>query len=75
MERKEVDEMFVIKSMVNKETAEWLKELSTSKYVYSLFYNNRYVIVQDFGLSIGDKDLFEVTMKYTYTDSYNTNIK
>lgn len=75
VERKEVDETFVIKSMVNKETAEWLKELSTSKYVYSLFDNNRYVIVKDFDLSIGDKDLFEVTMKYTYADTYNTNIK
>lgn len=75
VERKDVDETFVVKSMVNKETAEWLKELSTSKYVYSLFDNNRYVIVQDFDLSIADKDLFEVTMKFVYADSYNTNIK
>lgn len=75
VERKEVSETFVIKSMVDKETAEWLKELSTSKYVYSLFDNNRYVIVEDFDLSISDKDLFEVTMKYVYADSYNTLIK
>ncbi|MDR2950705.1 MAG: hypothetical protein LBV71_16075 [Prevotella sp.] len=75
VEFKETEETFAIKSMVNKETAEWLKELSTSKYVYSLFDNNRYVIVQDFDLSISDKDLFEVTMKYTYSDTYNTILK
>lgn len=75
VERKDVNETFVIKSMVNKETAEWLKELSTSKYVYSLFGDNRYIIVQDFDLSISDKDLFEVVMKYVFADTYNTNIK
>lgn len=75
VERKDVDEVFVIKSMADKKTADWLKELSTSKYVYSLDEDNRYVIVTDFDLSISDKDLFEVTMKYTFADTYNTNIK
>jgi len=76
VERKDVSETFIIKSMVTKEQAEWLKELSTSKYVYSITNDdNRYVIVNDFDLSVADKDLFEVTMKYQMADSYNTNIK
>ncbi|NDW09836.1 hypothetical protein [Dysgonomonas sp. 520] len=75
VERKDVSETFIIKSMVTKDIAEWLKELSTSKYVYSIDDENRYVIVNDFDLSVSDKDLFEVTMKYTLADSYNTNIK
>ena len=56
---------------LNKETIEWLRELSASIAVYELS-TKRYVIVDNLSLKYNAKDdLFQAEMKYRYTDTFN----
>ncbi|GAB6011728.1 hypothetical protein [Viscerimonas tarda] len=67
VEQRFVEEQKVARTWpVNRQTIEWLRELSASKAVYEL-KTKRYVIVDEFTLKYNSKDeLFQAEMKYRY---------
>ncbi|MDR1501612.1 MAG: hypothetical protein LBT43_04070 [Prevotella sp.] len=73
---KDVTEQFTVQTLpINREVAEWLKEISASIAVYELS-TKRYVIVDELNVKHNSKDdLFVLQMKYHYSDSYNARIK
>lgn len=73
--RKNVSEQMIVKTQpIKRDVAEWLRELSTSPAVYELS-TKRYVIVDDFTLKYNSKDdLFQIEMKYHYSDNYNSSL-
>lgn len=73
--RKSISETFSIKSQpVNKEIAEWLREMSASPAVYDLT-NKRYVIISEMNLKYNSiDDLYLIDMKYRYSDNYNSGL-
>jgi len=73
--RKTVSEQLAVKtSPMKREIVEWLRELSASPAVYELA-TKRYVIVDDFTLKYNPKDdLFQIEMKYHYSDNYNSGL-
>lgn len=72
----DVNEQFSVKTMpIDAKTVEWLKEMSASIAVYELS-SKRYIIVDEMNIRPNSKDeLFEVEMKYRYSDSFNGRIK
>lgn len=72
MNRKSISEQMTVRTRpINRSTAEWLRQLSTSSAVYELA-SKRYVIVDDFTLKYNSiDDLFMIDMKYHYSDSFN----
>lgn len=70
---KTVQEQYVVQtSPINLAVVNWLRELSTSPAVYELS-TGRYVVVDDLTLKNNSKDdLFQVEMKYHYTDTFNS---
>ena len=73
--QKNVTEQLIAKTQpVEREIVEWLRELSASPAVYELM-SKRYVIVDDFALKYNSSDdLFQVEMKYHYSDSFNSEL-
>ncbi|SBW07049.1 hypothetical protein [uncultured Dysgonomonas sp.] len=73
---KDVTEQFTVQTLpINREVAEWLKEISVSIAVYELS-TKRYIIVDELNVKHNSKDdLFVLQMKYHYSDSYNARIK
>lgn len=73
---KEVNEQFTVKTMpIPLNMAEWLKEMSSSIAVYELA-TQRYVVVDELQIKSNSKEeLYEVEMKYRYTDTYNGLVK
>lgn len=73
---KTVTESFTTETMpVTREICNWLKELSTSKAVYELS-SGRYVIVDELNIKHDTKEeLFRMSMKYHYSDSFNAVIE
>lgn len=58
---------------VDKETAEWLREMADSKWVFYTDKEGRYitVIIDDMSIRTNDKDsLFTVSVKYHRSDNY-----
>lgn len=74
--KKNINEKFSIKSLpIKKETADWLRELSSSTAVYELA-TKRYIVVDEMTLKYNPvDDLFIVEMKYHYTDSLNGSLQ
>lgn len=73
---KEVKETFTVESLpINRQTVEWLRDMSASKAIYELNDDpkkSRYIIIEDMKINPNSKDeLFTVEMKYRYSDSYN----
>lgn len=73
---KDIKEHFTVKTTpIDRITLEWLKEMSASIAVYELS-SKRYIIVDELQIRPSSKDeLFEVEMKYKYTDSFNGSVK
>lgn len=60
---------------ITMETVEWLREISVSPAVFELS-TKRYVIIDDMSLRYNSTDdLYQVEMKYHYTDTFNTQIR
>lgn len=61
-------------SPITKETVEWLRQMSASPAVYELS-TKRYILIDDMSLKYNSTDdLYQVEMKYHYTDTFNTKI-
>lgn len=73
---KSVQEQKVVQtSPITGDIVDWLREMSASRAVYEL-KTKRYIIVDDMTLKYNTTDdLYQVEMKYHYTDTYNTQIK
>lgn len=69
---KDISEQYIAKTdPVSHEIAEWLRELGSSVAVYHLS-TKRYIIIDDFTQKYNPADdLFEVEIKFHYTDSFN----
>lgn len=73
---KSTQEQHVVQSSaISRSVAEWLKELSASEAVFEL-KSHRYIIVDDLNLKCNSADdLYQVEMKYRYSDTFNGRIK
>lgn len=73
---KTIDEKVMVQTTpISNELAQWLRQMSASVAVYELS-SKRYVVVDDMTLKYSTKeDLYQVEMKYHYTDTFNTRIK
>lgn len=61
-------------SPITKEDVEWLRQMSASPAVYELS-TKRYIIIDDMSLKYNTTDdLYQVEMKYHYTDTFNAKI-
>ena len=73
---KAVEEKLTIQtSPITREVVEWLREMSVSPAVYELS-TRRYVLIDDMTLKYNSKDdLFQIDMKYHYSDVFNGRMK
>lgn len=68
------ERMTVETSPITKESVEWLKQMSVSPAVYEL-RTKRYILIDDMTLKYNSTDdLYQVEMKYHYTDTFNTKL-
>ena len=72
--QKNITEQYTARTLpVTLEVAEWLREMGASTAVYELS-TKRYIVIDGFTQKYDPSDnLFEIEMKYHYTDSYNGN--
>lgn len=72
---KSVQEQKIVQtSPITKENVEWLRQMSASPTVYELS-TKRYILIDDMSLKYNLTDeLYQVEMKYHYTDIFNTKI-
>ena len=72
---KSVQEQKIVQtSPITKENVEWLRQMSASPTVYELS-TKRYILIDDMSLKYNSTDeLYQVEMKYHYTDTFNTKI-
>lgn len=71
-----VEEQITVQtSAIPYHTVEWLREMSASPVVYEL-KTKRYIIVDDMTLKYNtNEDLYQVEMKYHYSDTFNSRMK
>jgi hypothetical protein len=69
------EQTIVQTSPITSDVVDWLREMSASVAVYELS-TKRYIIVDDMTLKYNTKeDLYQVEMKYHYSDTYNGRVK
>lgn len=73
---KAVSEIYTVQSSpLTSQVVEWLREMSVSPAVYELS-TKRYVLIDDMSLKYNTKeDLFQIDLKYHYSDVFNGRMK